>query len=225
MVVAPGAPLPGAARIGARTERFVLYTLRGGKQTPMALLTRTVEVGTEGGEAIVRVVQRYDNAAGVDVDSSVVRRRTLAPLTYRSHLATQTESFDFAAGSVRGTITPKDSAARNVQVPLPAPVFNATVDDLVLQSLPLAPGFSATFRGYNPGKRFVDYTIRVTGSERVRAVDGRMVDAWVVAQETGSRVATVWVAKGTQEQIRMRVPLGGGAEFWRVRLYGDAGSP
>jgi hypothetical protein len=216
-------PVLEGRRIRPRTQQFILYSLRDGRRSPTSLLTRTVELGEQDGTNIIRVVQRYESARGVSVDSSVMHAGTLAPLSYRSHLTTQVEAFDFSPTQAIGTITPLDStgAVRRVEQPLPEPVYNAVVLEELIGTLPLRPGPQMRLPAYNPGRQLLNLTVQVTGHEALRLPGGGRLDCWIVTMTGGGGPATFWISQRTRELIRSRTVLPDGSEFWRVRLHAD----
>lgn len=215
-----GEILSGSFRIAPRTEQYLLYTIRDGKKQPLSLLTRTIELKRMDGEEMLSITQRYESENGVDIDNSVVRRRTLEPIKYSSELSgsKHVERFDFTAQRVLGSITLESGDVKNFDIALEEPVFNSVIENEILQALPLKNGYAASVRLYNPGKQFAAATFRVLRSEEIK-IGGMTLDTWVVAFEGAAVPTTIWIAKKMQEEIMRRAELKDGSEFWRVRLF------
>ncbi len=179
-----------------------------------------MNVSERGGEPISSVTQRYDGKEKVNTDVSTVNRRTLEPLTYHSDLPSQKESFTFTRQLVQGTITPVTGEAKTVTESLKERVFNAVVEQELIQSLPLKAGYVISVKMYNPGKAFLSPTYRVARSERLKTANGTDIETWVI--ESGG--TTRWMSKRTQDLIMMKVQLNNGSQFWKVRLYSNGGS-
>ena len=210
--------MPGTSRIVTNTTRYLLYTLLpNGNRQIISLLTRTVDVSEQGGEPLISVTQRYDNKEGFHTDISTVNRRTLEPLTYQSELSSRNESFTFTPQLVQGTITPVKGEPKIVTESLKDRIFNAVVEQEIIQSLPLKTGYAVTFKMYNPGNAFLNPTYRVARSERLKIANGTDIETWVI--ESGAM--TRWVSKRTQDLIMMKVQLTNGSQFWKVRLYSN----
>lgn len=169
-----GAVLPGANRITERTESFVSYLELFGKKQHFSFLTRTLEIKPDSNDrAVLRVRQRYEDAAGTNTDISEISLKTLLPLSYSANLVSQKETFDFSAGKVTGKIVNIKDETRLFDVPLDEPIYNAVVLTEIIQALPLKKGYSVSFRVYNPGKQFFNLKLSVGGSEKLRTISGK----------------------------------------------------
>lgn len=222
--LAAGKTLPKSALIlpqeGTRREQFVSYVLRDGKRENLSFLTRILEVSRDsGGEEVLRVVQHHESSSGNSTDISTMMLKSLLPIIYRAVLTTQAENFEFSQTSVKGVVAQKDGDVKNYDIPLEEPVYNAVVISKLIQALPLSNNYAASFRTYNPGKEFFRMKVSVIGSEKVSLVDGKNLDAWIVRLEGNSVPVTYWIVKTTQEEIKQKITLENGDEFWRIRIY------
>jgi hypothetical protein len=203
-----------------RSEQFVSYVLRDGKRQNLSFLTRILDISLDSnGEEVLRVVQHNEDSSGNNTDISTMMLKSLLPVIYRSVLTTQAENFEFSQNSVKGVVAQKNGDVKNYDVPLEEPVYNAAVISKLIQGLPLSNNYAVSFRAYNPGKQFFTMKLSVAGSEKVSIADGRNLDAWIVRLEGGSAPATYWIAKTTQEEIKQKITLENGDEFWRIRIY------
>lgn len=148
--------------------------------------TRTV-VQTTSGAGAARTVARaivfeYPGRKPV-IDSTASLAATLAPLYERTYKSAGLLAFTFDGHTVRGTEPVPGAGQRPFTETLPEPAFNTTDLDLVVQSLPLADGYTATLPLYDRDMgHFRHGTLRVTGTKDVRTPSG-MRRAWVVRVE------------------------------------------
>jgi hypothetical protein len=123
-VISAGSKLVSGSVVEARSDdlRLIVRDTSGAERV-QATLIRSVE-GTElDGVPTWTVVQVYTTGRGVTVDSSVIRRSDLAPLSYAAHLTNEIQRFRFDGTSVRGTVAPRDSAEREVSYSFDVPPF------------------------------------------------------------------------------------------------------
>lgn len=217
-IVIPGSPLVDATIIEPGRELFQLLILQpGGTERPVSRLRRSIEATDIGGTPTWTIVQVYESERGPSVDSSIVRRRDLAPLRYAYWSEGETHRFVFEGRRVVGTVQPADSAARTVRYELAETPFNAVMDVDVIRALPLEPGFEARIAGYNPPRPPSPgpTRIEVLRTEPLATADGE-VDAWVLSYEAGGAPTTIWIATDDRRFLRLRSELNGGAVFWKL---------
>lgn len=215
-----GENLPETKRISPRTESFISYLEVLGKKRKFSFLTRTLEIRRDSeGREILLVRQRYEDSAGVNTDTSEMLLNTLVPISYNSTLESQTENFDFSPAKVAGRIVNKNGETKLFETPLDEPVYNAVILTEIIQALPLRKNYAVSFRGYNPGKQFFNFNLRVGGSVKLRTVGGKLLETWLVRVEGGFAPVTMWIDKNSGELIKQKVELKDGSEFWRIRLY------
>ena len=206
------------SRIKPGVSKFISFRVSEGVRQPLSILTRTIKIERKSGAEVIIVEQQYESANGVSVDTSILQRQTLSPISYTSKPAAQTESFDFTQTGVAGTITTTTGENRQMNVLLKEPVFNAVVQNEILQSLPLEKGKNFSFRIYNPGKQFFEMTALVGGSETIKTINGN-VEAWIVSIAGAAAPTKIWMSKKTQEVIWKKTELPNGDEFWQIRIY------
>lgn len=216
--VAAGSPLVEGAKVRAGVDTFQLVVRQpGGEERLVSTLVRTVERASAGAEPAWRIVQSYHSPRGDNVDTSLVRAEDLAPLTYVAVLNDAEQRFRFEGSSVRGVVSPRDSATREVRHDFAEPPYNAVVDEDVIRALPLAPGLVATIVAYNPPWPPAPQlaVIRVTGTATIRTAAGP-VEAWEISYEAGGAPTTLWLAREDGRLLRLRSSLRRGASFWKI---------
>ncbi|HEX8675128.1 MAG TPA: hypothetical protein VF710_24725 [Longimicrobium sp.] len=189
--VRPGSPLLDASRIAARTDTFAI---RVEGADPIQLVIRTAALGDT---ALLRVERMSLKGRELSFDSFTVRIRGLAPLFAESR-GEVAARLTFPPGRVEGSYTAADGAERKVSEALSAPAFHANSIDLVLASLPLAPGRSFDLATWTPAGLDGVISVRVARAETVQAGDGARCEAWRVetVDENGTE-SVYWVEQST----------------------------
>lgn len=138
---------------------------------PEAKARRTTEWVTDrrfikyrGTKAVLQVmtVGSGDHAT---IDSVVFDRMTLRPVWEHVYGAFSV-TLAYAGTGVTGRVAMRDSADRTVNLTTSVPAFSGSIDDVVVQSIPLVQGFQAVFPFINGGGVEID-TIRVRGREQL----------------------------------------------------------
>jgi hypothetical protein len=164
-VLRPGSEI-ATDRIQARADTFDLFfegRTRGVPDATMTLETRVATVG--GAEAIVRRETLWVDDEAAQVDSFVLVRATLEPLSARAEGISGDRSLDFAGGRVRGW-TGDEDGRDTVDAALPEPVFLSSSMDLVLGALPLRAGYTARLAIYVDGEGVTTARVQVAAPER-----------------------------------------------------------
>jgi len=188
----------------AGVARFHMTATRPGDTTRFEVGTRTVERhdAMMKGMRVIHRVLTFTSPRGSVIDSTVCLAESLAPVMERSHQPTKTMSLDFAGARVTGLITPKDSAAHQVDMDTTVPVFNSTDTDLVIASLPLAEGYHAIlpFYTYELGGLERD-TVTVLRIEKIPTPDGER-SAWVTQVADPFVHITYWIDTSSRDVLQ-----------------------
>lgn len=206
------------ARIRADTATRRLVLVQGGQEREVGTLRTELTLADIGGQpTLVRVQALSSPMLGTSTDTVVVARTTLAPIRHRSVNARRTMSLDFRGDSIVGSVTPTGAAAQSVAVRADTALFDSNAIDLILRALPLADGYAVRHPVYlHEGGGKVWVTSRVTGSERLAAEGGAMVDAWVVESKIGPQTVRVWIAKDSGEVLQSVLDAAPGVQLKMV---------
>ncbi len=172
-----------------------------------AIGTMTVELTTlhRDGRALMRRVATSHVGARVVVDTTLSLESSLAPISERTHKPTGIISYDFARDSVTGFMS-VNGAEHAIHVALPGPTFNSTDLELIIRSLPLAPGYQVRLPIYDPelgGYRFTN--VRVQSPAQGDSTDATSRNVWVVLDTDASLQITYRVARATRELLSMTI--------------------
>ena len=154
------------------------------------------------GRAVVRRAITYRSAQGMQRDTILFDRQTLAPIWQHWDLGSARLSVQFDGRRVSGTVTPRDSAARTMAHQLDTPVFIGAYGELVVQALPLATGYHIIlpFYQYETGTSEQD-TVQVERSEQVRSASGPRA-AWVATFRDPYLIVTYWIDRQNRQLLR-----------------------
>jgi len=134
-------------------------------------------------------------------DSLLFYRATLRPIWEHLHSGGMTTVLSFDGAHVKGRVTRTDSAARQIDLTTAVPSFSGTIDDVVVQSVPLVSGYHVVLP-FVGGAGVVDLdTIRVRRRERVSTPKGPR-DSWAVDLSYPSGSETLWIDAETRAIVR-----------------------
>ena len=207
---AAAAPKPVAA-LTAGTRRYAITINMNGQTIPLTASS----VVAEKGDAVV-VTDTMTTPQGDMTDTVTLDKATL---TVRSRAVRQGPvaiDLAFADGKANGTMS-MGGQAKPVAVEVGGPIFadGAGAYDVVA-TLPLAEGFTTTFRNFDVQKQKPTLKqLKVAGIEEVSVAAGSFkalkVDIASAEGEPGS--TTVWITPDTRQVVKMTaiVPAMGGA--------------
>jgi hypothetical protein len=198
------APRP-AADLAPMTVTYQATLTTGEKSQPMSV-TRSI---TEDGNAWL-VTESAKTPMGDMTDTTVLEKGTLV-VTRRTLKQGPAEiALEFGGGKASGTVTIAGQA-RPVAVDLGGAIFadGAGAAD-VLARLPLADGYSTTYRNFDVRQQKVALKqIKVVGSEQV-AVPAGQFQAWkaeVTSAEGDPGRTTLWIAKDSRRVVKTSATL------------------
>lgn len=192
--VRPGSALVDTHRLVEREDSFAVTTSSGTAQ----MVLRTTVLG----DTALLVVERIWAGNDATVDSFVVRRRTLEPLSFDRRNSREIHALSFSAGWVRGTIT-RGGLNEPVNTRVDPPAFFVNTTNLLFGSLPLREGAEYYARMWDA--EAYEMRFRVAGREVVSTLEGGRCEAWrVEVGEAGDSPMTYWVEVGTQSLLAFR---------------------
>jgi len=205
-----GAPKPSSPLVPG-TYQFKATVAIGGREIPLKLSTTIKE---EGGGWLATDNMQTPMGAAIDVgtldkDTLVVRKRTLKQ-------GPTTINLEFAGDKATGTMS-TNGTDKPISVDLGGPLFaDAAGWQQSIGALPLADGYTATFRNFDVQKQKVKLMqLKVAGVESVTVPAGTF-EAYKVdfsSADGGAEKATIWIAKETRQPVKssMVMPAMGGA--------------
>lgn len=212
---------PAAGKLQPATKKYIQYTeTKEGLVTFNALLTRTVQHTSHLGKDAYLVIQTYQNAKGIDIDSSYCAAGTLRPLAYFTDIQSEQhrEQVTFTQDSIQNTIIFKDSIGRFTR-PNDA-FYNGVVTEELIAALPLAEKKRFVLKTVNPGIRFFAYTttIEVEGKETISLPGAADVSCWRLKVSNGNNFSIEWVTVKGRQQLKKRFVFKNGNTFVRVAV-------
>jgi hypothetical protein len=201
--IAPGdtSLRPGALR--SDTLTYALTAYRDGAELQVGTIRDELTRTMSDKDTWVRVLSVQRSAAKL-VDSTVSELATLSPRQHRSSQPTRLMRIDIRGTRVRGTLGPIDGPGVAIDTTLKTPFFDSGNWDLVVRSMPLAPGYEAVFRVYDLDTGLKDYIVRVVGATTLHGESAHVVQFRLGA---GSE-ATVWIGSESKRLLQVETVLG-----------------
>jgi hypothetical protein len=205
-----------AFHLGARSDSSDLSIVRPDTVVPAGHYTSSVTpVRLDGRDALLIVEALSGRRA---LDSIWVAQGNLAPLKHVGRAAGTTMDVTWEGTRVRGTWT--DSAGSHaVDTTLAEPAFDQSVAQLVLEALPLVPGYRARILTYDAarGPGWIDVEVR--GEAAMPGSRGRRV--WVAEVRPAGLLAGLhYIDEATRRELGWDIQVGEGeaARLIRSRL-------
>lgn len=203
---AAGAPALGVLSYKAKIE--------AGPQTIAIQIVSEVKDGPDGWVATDTMKSPMGEAA----DTAVLDKKTLAVLKRSIKQGPATIEISFQDGKATGTMNVGGNA-RPINAELGGPVFaDAAGANQVLAALPLAEGYTATFRNFDIQRakaKLLD--LKVAGSQTVTVPSGTF-DCWkveIASADGGADKQTLYVAKKERKVVKIEAVMAamGGAKL------------
>jgi hypothetical protein len=148
------------------------------------------------------------DGASVTLDSVAVARGTLAPFWHSDVTPTGRMRVTYDGGTMRGTAVDTAGGESAVEAPVAPGAFDYSIGRLIINQLPLAPGYGGVLLTHDVKRGAIPVGFRVVGEESV-TVGGRTADAWKVEMDYGTFKAERWIDRETKADLRTRVVAGG----------------
>ena len=152
------------------------------------------------------VIDTLETPMGPATDTTTVAKGTLIPQKRIAKQGPSTLTLDFNGDKALGSMS-MNGQDRPISLDMGGPLFaDGAGAPQVVASLPLAEGFTATFRNFDLQKQKIKImALKVVGSESVTVPAGTF-DAFKVELtrgDGGSDKATLWVAKDSHKPVKM----------------------
>jgi len=196
-----GLPKP-AADLSAGANNYQGGIAVAGQNIPMTVTTETKE---ENGRWVVTNTAKAA-AFGEAVDKTIYEKGSLVPVSRWVSQGPVVVDLKFEGGKAAGTMTVAGKASP-VAVELGGPLFaDGPGGNLSLAALPLAEGYTATFRNFDVQAQKVKLKqLKVAGAEQVTVPAGTF-DAFkleITSAEGEADKTTVWVDKATRQVLKV----------------------
>jgi dipeptidyl aminopeptidase/acylaminoacyl peptidase len=201
---AVGAPRP-AVDLHAGTYRYQGKIEMGAQQ--MALKLSTIVTEENGAWTATETMETpmgpATDIAVLEKGSLILRKRSISQGPVKVNI-------DFAGNQAKGAMS-MGGSDKPISVDLGGPLFaDAAGAQLAIASLPLAEGYTTTFRNFDVQKQKVKLMqLKVAGSESVTVAAGTF-DAFKVeltSADGGTDKMTLWVAKDSRKPVKMSAVL------------------
>lgn len=182
------------------------YAVRGDERRKIMIYVETVSEVPEG-YLIVGENVRPDGQS-FSIDSLIVARGSLAPLWHADHSPAGHMDVRYDGARLHGA---SDSAGttKSVDTPVPAGAFDYSMARMVVNQLPLAPGYAGVIVTHDIRRGAVPLPFRVLGEEEI-VVGGKAAKGWKVEVDLGRAKAVRWIDQATRKDLRTMVTFPGG---------------
>ena len=174
-------------------------------------LSQSIKSGDDGGWVVTDLA---DTAMGQISDTAVLDKGTLALRKRSVKQGPVTIEVNFNGNKATGTIS-MGGQDKPIASDLAGPIFGEGIGTLSIPCLPLAEGYTTTFRDFDLQKQKEKLLqLKVVGSESVTVAAGTF-DAFKVEIDSdgGADHETLWIAKDSRKTVKLAAVLGsmGGA--------------
>jgi dipeptidyl aminopeptidase/acylaminoacyl peptidase len=201
---AVGLPKP-AGDLQPGTSHYTVKIEMGGQQMNLKLTT-TIQDGGASWTAI----DQMETPGGTATDTATIEKSTLILRKRNLTQGPVTIDVDFSGDKAAGKMS-MNGQERPIAVDLGGPLFaDGAGGEQVIASLPLAAGYSTTFRNFDFQTQKVKLLqLSVSGVESVTVAAGKF-DAYrieITSADGGSDKKTLWVSKDTHKVVKVSAVL------------------
>ncbi len=204
------APKP-AVDLKPSSYKYQVKLAMGGQELAM---TSTVTVKEQDGAWVVS--QLSDSAMGAITDTVTLEKGSLVARKRNLKQGPITADIDYSSGRASGKLN-LPNGERPIEADLGGPIFAEGAGGAVsLACLPLAEGYTATYRTYDLTKmKTALWQLKVAGSENVIVPAGKF-EAFKVesaSADGGSEKSVFWIAKDSRQVVKSVTSGPGGASI------------
>jgi len=185
---------------------------------------RDIAVQKQGGKDVYVITQHWYGS-----DSGSYRRvysindaGDFAPLYHRELVRGKLNAYDWRGDGIAGADSVEGNVRKDFRLAFDQPNYNWNLDIETFELLPLAEGKAFLINFYDAGyeaPKYVRYT--VSGSERIRLLDGQETDCWLLRTEGtlkgGDYSETFWISKKGHEFLKEEDHFNGMVRY-KVRM-------
>jgi hypothetical protein len=199
-----GAPKP-ATDLHAGTYNYQVKIEMGGQQINMKLSTVI-----QDGAASWTATDQMDTPQGAATDTATLEKGSLLLLKRSVNQGPVAIDLDFAGNKAAGKMS-MNGQDKPIAVDLGGPLFaDAAGSDQVIACLPLAEGYSTTFRNFDVQTQKVKLLqLTVAGKEEVKVPAGTFtaLRVEISSADGGSDKRTLWIAGETHKVVKVTAVL------------------
>lgn len=199
------------------TQQFLVYinTKDGAKKNIWLWERTTTKEKWNNKEAIVIRQQWTTSDTGFNSRQllSVVDEKDFTPVYHTTvNPKTGKEAYNFHSAEIVTADSVADAGRKDFKLIVTQPTFNWELDLETFPLLPLKEGKTFVVNFYHPGSKTVPawYTYTVTGSGKLKTLNGETVDCYKLYTEYANNRgnSTWWLSKKTHEVLKMEEHFG-----------------
>lgn len=182
------------------THKFNATLSMGGQQVALTISTTIKEDG-----GAWTATSTLESPMGQAVDTTSLEKGTLIVLKHSIVQGPVTVTLDFSGNKATGNLS-MNGQDKPISVELGGPLFaDAAGSDEAISCLPLAEGYTATFRNFDVQKQKEKLLqLKVTGVESVTVAAGTFnaYKVEITSADGGSDKQTLWIAKDSRQPVK-----------------------
>lgn len=189
----------------------------------IAIKKRTTELVNINGKEFVKIVHEWNspNEQWSGYFEYYCEPGTLKPVQHvRNTKLNGKEAFSFQDLTVTGLDSAKENSKTDFSLELSEPTYNWEVDLETYSLLPMKKGYEVVMNFYHPGGSAPGfYHLKITGSEKLKLPNGKMLDCWILFTDYGgSQPTRFWYTKKGQNFVKMEATYNT-LKIRKVRLF------
>src|SRR5260221_8068425 len=207
---------PGKAGLAARNlkpglrQYLVCYqNPKSNRQLSFWYWLRDIAIEKQHGKDVFVITQQWYGSDTSTYRSvySINQAGDFAPLYHQEQVRGKLSAYKWKADGIAGADSVEGNAHKGFNLAFPEPNYNWNLDIETFEMLPLAEGKAFLINFYDAGldtPRYVRYA--VTGSEKIRLLDGQKTDCWKLhAEEKDKGIVfsgTYWISKKDHQFLK-----------------------
>jgi hypothetical protein len=216
--------LPGDASIDGThfepgTWQIRYVSIKGGSEQETGRMTVELSTIDVDGKPAWRLVHTFKTSEGGGSGTTIVHRKSLAPVSHQGSHAGRTIALDYKGTNVTGNVTTPSDGTKAIGVNLTSPAFDPNAIELLLGSLPLREGYGARLPVFESDKSAVRwYEVRVLGRKSIQVEHADRL-AWVLEVDFGEGTGRLWIDPETRKMVLASFTDKNGSEMQMRRVY------
>ena len=187
------------------------FLVNNGITAPGPKSTKELRATACEGSRCYLIVMIGQTPRGNLVDSVWADRETFALVRHVEVGFGNRTEVNASAGRITGAAVESGKPAREINEA--GPVFDFSVIEDIVPSLPLKTGYNTTLRTFDVTQGFRNVGVSVVGEESLESKSGKR-DTWVVDFAFGTHKARRWFDKQTGAGLKWLVDMGNGRSMW-----------
>ncbi len=211
-----------ALKPGLRQYLLCYQNPKTNRQLSFWYWLREISIGKQQGKDVFIIDQLWYGSDTTSYRSvySINAAGDFAPLYHKELVKGKLNAYNWAADGIKGADSVEGNVRKDFSLAFAEPGYNWNLDIETFEMLPLAEGKVFLINFYDAGysiPKYIRYV--VTGSEKIRLLDGVQTDCWILHNEdTGhGSTETYWISKRDHQFLKEEDHFNGMIRY-KIRL-------